>query len=369
MNAREAHFSRCKRLAWFWSRFFPGVFTSAFLASVLISGPSLAQENSAAILAYQNVADEGNDSTRISVAQFEAHLREIVSGGYHVLPLSDILSKIKRGEGLRPRTLAITIDQASLSAYRVAWPRLKQAKLPFTLFVSTRPLDKADGAYMSWANLREMAADPLVTIASQSADTQNLAGLSDKEMKLLIDEAVIRLGTETGKRPDLFAYPNGVMSAALFDILAKRGYRGAFGRHSGPVSEYENKFALPRFPINMNYGDLSRLRMAANSLPFPAIERSPRDPFLPGQAKAGVNPPSFGFSLANAAFSTKGLACYASGIEKALELWRPVPERVEVIFKAPFVPGTTRINCTMPTGNNRWRWLGAAFYVPGVDAQ
>jgi hypothetical protein len=218
---------------------------------------------------------------------------------------------------------------------------------------------------MSWAQLRELAADPLVTIASQSAVTGALVGHDEKTLAGLLDEAARRLEAELGRRPDLFAYPDGVMSSALFGVLKARSYRAAFGRHSGPVSAFDPPLALPRFPFNVNFGDVARLRMAAGSLPIPAIDRIPADPLLPAGRVAGVNPPAFGFTLAVKGFPTEGLACYASDIDYALELWRPTAERVEVIFKDAFKSGSTRVNCTMPAGDDRWRWFGTHFYTMG----
>ena len=40
--------------------------------------------------------------------------------------------------------------------------------------------------------------------------------------------------------------------------------------------------------------------------------------------------------------------------------------RIEVRLDKPYAAGGyPRINCTVPAGNNRWRWFGYQFYVPG----
>ena len=40
-------------------------------------------------------------------------------------------------------------------------------------------------------------------------------------------------------------------------------------------------------------------------------------------------------------------------------------DRVEVRLSAPFPPGRARINCTMPGPDDRWRWYGVQFFIPG----
>ncbi|HEC91025.1 MAG TPA: chitin deacetylase, partial [Alphaproteobacteria bacterium] len=38
--------------------------------------------------------------------------------------------------------------------------------------------------------------------------------------------------------------------------------------------------------------------------------------------------------------------------------------RVEIRAKTPFPNGRTRLNCTLPGPDGRWRWFGRQFYKP-----
>ena len=42
----------------------------------------------------------------------------------------------------------------------------------------------------------------------------------------------------------------------------------AFGQHSGVIDLNKDKFELPRFPINENYGELKRFSSIINSFPL-----------------------------------------------------------------------------------------------------
>lgn len=320
-------------------------------------------DSAATVIVYQSIRANNQISSHISLAQFESHLRYIERNNYMVLPLATILKKLRNGDTLGEHTIAITFDQATSSVYELAWPRLKAANLPFTLFVSTAPLDENAPGYMSWAELQTLAQDTLVTIGSQAAIDSELVSISPSLRAERIDRASQRLTEKLGLTPTLFAYPDGAMSADLVALLKQRGFTAAFGHHSGPISVFEDNLMLPRFPLNARFGDVDRLRMISKTLPFPVHDRTPPDLMLPAQAKAGVNPPAFGFSFVDKNFEATGLACYASDIDHALELWRPAPERVEVIFKRPFKRGATRINCTMPATDKGWRWLGTLFFA------
>nr|MBP7066440.1 chitin deacetylase [Ferrovibrio sp.] len=88
----------------------------------------------ATILMYHRFGEDRIPSTNIRLEQFEAHLAELTSGQYRVLPLPEIVAKLKKGEPLPDRAVALTADDAYLSIATEGWPRIKKAGLPFTLF-------------------------------------------------------------------------------------------------------------------------------------------------------------------------------------------------------------------------------------------
>src|SRR3546814_10430794 len=89
---------------------------------------------------YHRFGEHKAAATNITLQQFAAHIAELTSGRYSVLPLPEIVAALREGRPLPDRTVAITIDDAYLSVYREAWPMLKAAGLPFTLFAATDPL-------------------------------------------------------------------------------------------------------------------------------------------------------------------------------------------------------------------------------------
>ena len=111
--------------------------TGVFLSCL---GQSNAADH-AAVLMYHRFGEDKYPSTNIRLDQFDAHLEKLASGDYTVLPLDKIIRHIQDGTELPDRTVAITIDDAYLSVFTEAWPRLKAKGFPFTVFVATDPID------------------------------------------------------------------------------------------------------------------------------------------------------------------------------------------------------------------------------------
>jgi hypothetical protein len=103
---------------------------------------------------------------------------------------------------------------------------------------------------------------------------------------------------------------------------------------------------------------MSRFRLVANALPLPVTEQTPRDPLV----APGDNPPRLSFTVAEGVTGLERLDCYVSG-QGRMELKREGARRFTGRPARPFSPGRTRINCTAPGPDGRWRWLGMQFYV------
>lgn len=327
---------------------------AAATGSALAAGA--ADGMSAVVFAYNRFGEDQTPSSSIRIDQLESHLEDLLAGGYSVLPLPRIVESLRQGKPLPDRTVAITIDEASRSAFREAWPRLRAAGLPFTLFVGTDAIDRGSPGHMTWDELRQMAAAG-VTIGGLGASTLPLATRPVADVRAELRRMADRLKAELNLRPTLFAYPGGDHSGAVRQLVAEQGFAAAFGLQSGAVYAGADVLALPRFVMNESFGGIERFRIAASALPLPVSDVTPEDPVLT------VNPPPLGFTVDPSVGELSRLACFASGQGRTV-LERVTDDRVEVRIAAPFPPGRARVNCTLPTVDNRWRWYGVQFVVP-----
>lgn len=314
---------------------------------------------SAVVLMYHRFGETSFPSTNVTVEQFESHIEELSKGQFSVKPLPEIVTALQAGKSLPANTVGISVDDAFLSVYKVAWPRLRKARFPFTIFVATNPVDNRSPGYMSWDQLRELA-NAGVTIGSQTASHPHMPLRSSAQNSAELNNSNARFEAELGKVPNLIAYPYGEYSLAVGEVTKQAGFIAGFGQHSGVMHKGSDFFYLPRFAFNEVYGDVRRLRLAARALPFYASDVTPADMLL----NKSNNPPLFGFTVDDIAPDRLSrLACYVSGQGK-VRIERLGKRRIEVRMAQAFRPGRTRINCTLPEKDGRWRWFGRQFIVP-----
>lgn len=331
---------------------------AAILTMVGIGSTDAVQAgDTASVVTYHRFGETRYPATNIRLEQFDAHIEELTSGKYAVLPLTEIVAALLQGRGLPDRAVAITIDDAFRSVYTEAWPRLRAAGLPFTLFVATESVGQGLPDFMTWDQIREMR-DGGVTIGAHSHSHLHMVEATLRENRHEIETSNGIFQRELGMVPTLFAYPFGEASLAIMRLVKDSGYTAAFGQHSGAMDASLPHFYLPRFPLNEGHGSLDRLRLVLNALPLPVTDITPANPLVPPDG----NPPAYGFTLDRRLGRASRLACYASHTGKA-QLERIGERRVEVRVEKPFPKGRSRINCTLPGPSGRWYWLGNQFYV------
>ncbi|MBL4740532.1 MAG: polysaccharide deacetylase family protein [Sneathiella sp.] len=334
------------------------VLTLFILGAVALTSFQAIAADWASVIMYHRFGESGYPHTNISIDQFQEHLSELKSGGYSVLPLGKIVAALESGETLPDRTVALTIDDAYLSVYKKAWPLLKEAGFPFTVFVSTDNLDQSAPDFVSWDQLREMS-DGGVYIGHHSAGHGHLPRLTTEALKRDIRKASSRFEEKLGFIPALFAYPYGEYGSEIKKVVQEMGFKAAFGQQSGVAYSGFDPYAYPRFAMNENYGAIGRLRLAANALPLRVKDTMPTDNVL------RRNPPAFGFSVAEKYSNLHQLSCYASNQSGgAVPIERIGETRVEVRLLKAFPTGRGRINCTLPGPEGRFRWFGSLYYIP-----
>ncbi len=306
----------------------------------------------ATVIMYHRFGESRFPSTNVTIEQFESHLEFISQGDYNVVPLLQIIETLQSGGELNDKTLAITIDDAYLSVYTEAWPRLKEYNFPFTIFIATDPVDNNLRNYMNWNQIRELQ-DSGVIIGSQTKSHPHMHRLSPIKVELEIALSNERFLEETGQYPKLFAYPYGEYSLDVVKAVEDAGFIAAFGQNSGVLFAEDNMFELPRFAFNENYGTIDRLKLALDGKPLRVKDITPQDMVLK------ENPPLYGFTVDKSLTPIKQLRCFSGEFGKLnVEILGP---RAEVRLPGVMNGPRSRINCTMPAENGRWRWYGRQF--------
>lgn len=317
-------------------------------------------DQSASILLYHRFGENNLPTTNIRLEQFDAHIEQLKSGGYHFMSLREAARRLKNNEGFPEQTAIITVDDAFKSVIEEGWPRLKAAGIPMTLFVSTDPVDEAHRNYLTWDDIRTLKEEG-VEIGHHTASHLHMPHAGLEAAMADVRRASARFQEELGEVPPLFAYPYGEYTAEIRAAIEAEGFEAAFAQFSGPAGPSEHPYSLPRFPVNERFGGDARFKLISRARALPISDLIPSEPLV----KEELNPPIFGFTVDASVRGISAMACYPSHLGRPAELLRPTSTRIEVRFEEPFPKGRNRINCTLPGPGGRWYWLGRFFYVPG----
>jgi peptidoglycan/xylan/chitin deacetylase (PgdA/CDA1 family) len=254
------------------------------------------------------------------------------------------------------KEVLITIDDAFQSFYLEAWPYLKENKIPFILFVSTEPVGRR--GYMTWDQIREVESEEFAFIGHHSHTHNYLIDETNDQFILDIEKANVIFKKELGYIPNLFSYPFGEYSKFMRDYISKN-FEFAFGQHSGVIDINKDKFELPRFPINENYGDLNRFKSIINSFPLEYKELLPLEKKLTKKN----NPPEFVVEFFKDQKNLENINCYSNEGDK----WEKSKTNIlnntlTIQFRTAFKPRRGRINCSL-NDNGKWRWFGVQFPI------
>jgi len=117
---------------------------------------------------------------------------------------------------------------------------------------------------------------------------------------------------------------------------------------------------LPRFTFNQTYADIDDFVLKAGSLPFVVKQVIPESRYIDG-----LKIPEVKLMIAEDSYELEQLACYASGQGKV----QTQHNGLEITIKLNKIPavGRSRINCTLPVGNNRYRWFSRQLIRKQID--
>ncbi len=306
---------------------------------------------------YHRFEENKYPSTNIKMNDFIEHLKILNKNNVHFVHPKNFEDELQNNKN--KRKVLLTIDDGFLSFYKNAWPILKEKKVPFILFVSTREVGAFN--YMNWDQIREIEKENFVEIGNHSHTHEYLV---DEKKDLIIEDVKKSMSIfkkELGKNSDFFSYPFGEYSLEFKEIIKSLGFKYAFGQHSGVMDETKDLYELPRFPINEKYGEIKRFNSITKTLPFKYKKVTPAERLL----NQSNNPPKVKIEFYDGIKNLKNLSCYSNEGEK----WRQSNIRFEndftlvVNINEKFVGERGRINCSLRDPSGYWRWLGLQFVL------
>lgn len=332
-------------------------FIMFYSSSICLSLSETFKDNGVSTFMYHRFGEDKYPSTNVSIEQFASHIEHVVNSNYNIISLEEVIKIIDENNELEKNTIAFSIDDAYESFYINAWPLFKKYQIPVTLFISTDEIDNKVNGYMTWDQIRSFIIDG-GNIGQHTSSHLHLP-LNDGEIvKKDILKSHKSFMKELGFIPKLFAYPYGESSKDTINILKELNISHAFGQHSGVLSKYNNRYYLPRFSLNEQFGNLERFIFAAESLPMIIKDFIPSEMYLSENLK-----PNIEFTVLNN-IETDLINCFsnAGGSWGKQKITNITQKRIQISLSENFLSGRGRINCTAQKNNN-WYWFGYQFLV------
>ena len=303
---------------------------------------------------YHRFDENKYPSTNIQMSVFMEQIQIIKNLNYQFYDPAKLIPNFQIPK--KEKKILLTIDDAFSSFYEVAWPYLKENKIPFILFVSTEPIGKS--GYMSWKEIKEIEKESFAYIGHHSHSHDYLVKLNNKNFRNDIDLATKIFIKNLGYNPPFFSYPFGEYNTYIKDYISKN-FEIAFGQHSGVIDLNKDKFELPRFPINEKYGDLKRFKFLINLYPLEYKQLLPTERYLTKKN----NPPNFSVEFFNEQKNINNINCFSDEGDK----WEKSNTTIEkailtISFREKFNFRRGRINCSL-NDDGVWRWFGTQFSI------
>jgi peptidoglycan/xylan/chitin deacetylase (PgdA/CDA1 family) len=309
---------------------------------------SLSAEH-AVVLQYHHFGDNTPPSTSVTLEQFDRHLEYLSENKYNVWPLEKIVTYLKEKKELPDRCVAITIDDAFVSVYEEAFPRLKGYGFPFTVFVPTEGVEKGIKSYLTWEQMREMQGAGAVFVSHSHSHDYLIRRYPGESEDVWIDrvtndikKSLNLLKEKLGSSSKLFAYPYGEYNVALKQIIRSLRLIG-IGQHSGAIWHGSDFAVLTRFPMAGHYAEMGQFITKVRSMPLPVISVEPGGPVLPHD----ILKPVLRLTLAPGEYWPDSLTCYSGGQGRINVRWIDRDEGiVEITPNKDLSKGRSRYNCT-----------------------
>lgn len=221
------------------------VFAVGDVLSPSLSGPR--------ILIYHQIGGGSGLEMEVHPDDFRGHL-DWLSGRFPVVHLDDALA------APADDTVVLSFDDGYASLFHVAFPLLVERRLPFTLYLTTEPVetgvalrDHVGAEPLTWRMTKEMMDSGLMTVGAHTHTHPDFRFIDAAGAAAEIDVSNDLISARLGIEPVHFAYPWGYWSKGTDAAIRSRYRSAALGSplpRPGPFDPH-----LPyRLPVQLSDG-------------------------------------------------------------------------------------------------------------------
>ncbi|MBE9170620.1 polysaccharide deacetylase family protein [Pleurocapsales cyanobacterium LEGE 06147] len=204
------------------------------------------------VIMYHDILSEKEVFFDVTPEELEADFKLIKSSGIIPITLEQLVAHLQTGIPLPEKPVLLTFDDGYKGHYQYVYPLLQKYGFPavFSVYLNKMNL-KMGRPGVTWEQLQEMAANPLVTIASHSmTHPDDLTTLSEEELTQEIVNSKRLLEEKLGISIPYFTYPAGKSDERVRKMVTKAGYQAALSMddlNEDFAGSSKNLLAINRF--------------------------------------------------------------------------------------------------------------------------
>lgn len=181
------------------------------------------------VFMYHDILPKKEVFFDVTYQEFEQHLRLIQEKGLTPISFDQLVTHLRTGLPLPEKPIMLTFDDGYGGHYDFVYPLLKKYGYPAVFSVYTHNMGINTGrSHVNWQQLKTMAADPLITIASHSVThPRDLRELSDAQLQREVAKSKQILEAQLGISIRYFTYPEGNYDERVAKALQAAGYQAA----------------------------------------------------------------------------------------------------------------------------------------------
>ncbi|MEM8602340.1 MAG: polysaccharide deacetylase family protein [Cyanobacteria bacterium P01_H01_bin.121] len=212
-----------------------------------------ARQANVPVMMYHDILPEKEVFFDVTIDELREHFEAIQAAGVTPVSLDDLVLHLRTGVPLPAKPMLLTFDDGYEGHYTHVLPLLREFNFPATFSIFTAKVDGdiVGRSTVTWEQVREMAADPLVTIAAHSVThPRDLTLLEDAELYTEIVQSKARLEAQLGLPIRHFTYPEGNYDERVAELVAAAGFESALTMddwNEGYAGDSESLLAIDRF--------------------------------------------------------------------------------------------------------------------------
>lgn len=239
------------------------------------------------VFVYHRFGDDRHQSTNTTLKELEKEFQYFKDHGYKVVPMMDIVNKLKNHQEVPDNWVAFNIDDSYKSFYENGLPLFKKYNYPFTLFVYVEATQKNYSDFMNWEQIKN--ASKYGEIALHSYAHKHLTKQSSKDIYEDTKLSYEIFEEKMGFKPKGYVYPYGEYDQRVKDVIKQFDFEYIANQSSGSVNKKSDRFDINRVALVGEVNLKEKLRYKTLEATWIEPIETPKDGILK-KVKVKVNP-------------------------------------------------------------------------------